>query len=207
MSNELKKPTADIRIPRNIPELIATALFLRDHLVNHPKVLVTNPTLEVFSADILALQEMHSQAKGGVRGASRVRNARAKTVRKDITKLIESVQVVADAQPTPDEGAALIESVGMVVKGARRFIKAQFSVKQLPTSGSVLLVARASARKAMYFWEMSEDLVTWTEVGRTLRAKHAVTGLTPGRLYHFRFRSHTQQGLSEPSPVVSLIVI
>ena len=207
MSYESRGPVAVLKIPRSAILFIAAALKIRDRLKDNPHVPSPSPTLDVFEANIKALQDAQSKAQAAELGAAKVRDARAKKVKKDLIKLLECVQIAADAQPNADEAAAVILSAGMSVRGKSTRVKAPFAVKQLPVSGSVQLDARALARRAVYFWEISVDQTTWTEAGKTMRGKLVVTGLTPGRTYYFRFRALLSDGMIEVSQVVSLIVV
>lgn len=207
MSYESRGPVAVLKIPRSVILFIAAALNVRDRLTDNPHVPSPSPTLDVFNANIKSLQDAQSKAQAGELGAAKVRDARAKKVKKDLIKLLDCVQTAADAQPNPEEAAAVILSAGMSVRGKSTRAKAPFAVKQLPVSGSVQLDARAIAKKAVYFWELSVDQTTWTEIDKTMRARLVVTGLTPGRTYYFRFRALLSGGMSDVSQVVSLIVV
>lgn len=207
MSYESRGPTAVLKIPKQAVMVIAYAQNVRDCLTNNAHVPSPTPTLDVFDADIKALTEAQSKAQSGYPGAVKVRDARVKKVKKSLRKLLDCVQLAADAQPTVEEAEAVILSAGMSVRGSRGRVKPPFAVKQLPTSGSVRLDARAAGRKAVYFWEVSVDQTTWTEAGRSVHSTYSLTGLTPGRTYHFRFRVLTGAGTSDASHVVSLMVV
>ena len=207
MSYESRGPVAVLKTPKPAILFIAAALNVRDRLTDNPHVPSPSPTLDVFNTNIKSLQDAQSKVRAGGLGAAKVRDAWAKKVKKDLRKLLECVQIAADAQPNPEEAAAVILSAGMSVRGKSTRVKAPFAVKQLPVSGSVQLDARALARRAVYFWEISVDQTTWTEAGKTMRGKLVVTGLTPGRTYYFRFRALLSDGMTDVSQVVSLIVV
>lgn len=116
----------------------------------------------------------------------------------------ETVRVQA---PSPADAATMILNAGLSIKKTGKAPKDPFAAKHGDVSGKVVLVARAVARTAMYYWEISLDQQSWTSVPETLKARATITGLTPGQRYYFRFRAHTRKGLGDYSDVVTLIVI
>ena len=70
----------------------------------------------------------------------------------------------------------------------------------------MLLVARAAAKSAMYFFQVSTDERNWTACPNVMKAKTMVTGLTVGTTYYFRFQAHTRKGLGDWSMTVSFVV-
>ena len=101
----------------------------------------------------------------------------------------------------------IIASVGMSVRKSPARLKAPFSAKPGPVSGSVVLAAKAVALRASYEWEWSGDGGhTWTPVLPTLSAKSTVTGLPVATTCQFRFRSVTKDGVSDWSQVILLVI-
>jgi spore coat protein U-like protein len=62
------------------------------------------------------------------------------------------------------------------------------------------------ARSAVYLWDYSLDLKTWTSVPQTMKASTTIAGLTMGQVYYFRFHAQTRKGVGNYSQVVSLLV-
>jgi len=61
--------------------------------------------------------------------------------------------------------------------------------------------------RASYEWQFSTDQKTWTNAPTTLQAKIAITGLTSGSVYYFRFRAVTKAGEGAYSQVVQILVL
>ena len=92
----------------------------------------------------------------------------------------------------------------MSVKNARGPSKPTFEAKQLPVSGAVHLFARAANGRASYDCSKGEDQRLF--VPRTVRADVTLCGLVRGAVYLFRYRTVTNEGVSDWSQVVSLLV-
>ena len=91
---------------------------------------------------------------------------------------------------------------GVERRGARQQAKAVLGVLPGRVSGSVRLAAKAVAKVASYEWQLSKDAgKTWLELPKTLQAKTAVSGLTPGMTYGFRFRAGVR---ADPARAVTL---
>ena len=116
-------------------------------------------------------------------------------------------QITAGARKQPPEvGAAMIESAGLKVKKVAVRIKLPLAAGYGTVSGTALLVARAVAKVAMYFWQVSTDGVHWTDCpSSNTKSATTITGLTPCTLYYFRFRAQTRKGMGDWSASVSLI--
>jgi hypothetical protein len=95
----------------------------------------------------------------------------------------------------------------MSVKNTRRPSKPTFEAKQLPVSGAVHLFARAANGRASYDWQYSKGEDLWLFGPRTVRADVTLDGLVRGAVYFFRVRIVTKEGVSDWSPVVSLLVV
>ncbi len=122
-----------------------------------------------------------------------------------LNDLRAQVEAIARKQP-PDVGKATIESAGLRVKKVAVRAKPRLEAQHGPISGTVVLVALAVAKYAMYFWQVSTDQRTWTDCpSSNTFSKTTLVGLTPGTLYYFRFRAQTAKGLGDWSAPVSLI--
>jgi len=79
-----------------------------------------------------------------------------------------------------------------------------FSARPGHVPGSIVLIAASAARRASYEWGSSTDGgKTWVSLPVTLQAKTLVTGLSPGSVVQFRYRSVTRIGEGEWSSPVS----
>ena len=66
----------------------------------------------------------------------------------------------------------------MFVKKVTKPSKAELSARYGGLSGSVLLIARAAADTAVYYWQWSLDQQTWTSVPPVMRARVVIAGLS-----------------------------
>jgi hypothetical protein len=83
--------------------------------------------------------------------------------------------------------------------------KAQLAIRYGACSGLATLVAQAVPVRAMYYWQVSENETDYRDLPPTLVASTSVDGLTPAKIYHFRFRTFTRDGFSAWSPAVPFI--
>lgn len=163
------------------------------------------PPMATFQADIAALVTAETAALARAKGAVDIRNAKLAVLKTDLENLKAYVQSVADAA-NPTNAAAIIESAGMAVRKTTLHDKATLAVQQGSVSGTVVIRAKAVARRASYGWQYSTDQKTWTNLPVTLQAKTTATGLTPATSYFFRVRGVTLTGEGNWSQVVSLLV-
>ena len=114
-------------------------------------------------------------------------------------------QVTAAARKQPVEaGQATVQATGLRLKKVGIRVKLPLAARY-GVSSTVLLVARAAAKRATYFWEFGTDGAHWTDVPSTMKADTTITGLTPGTLYYFRFRAQTRKGMGDWSQSITLI--
>jgi hypothetical protein len=119
-------------------------------------------------------------------------------------KYVESVLRAGPAEDAP----AIISSVLMFESQVgKRAPKSPLAAKEGATSGVVLLVALAVPSALVYYWELSVDQVTWSAASQTAPARTTIAGLTPGKVYYFRFHAFRRDGgMTDPSQVVNLMV-
>ena len=173
-------------------------LFGRGAVTNvkdNPWFPTPNPTLAKLTADLdkLASLEETLKTKGTIAGGE-CRDAR-KVVRKDLRLLCQYVGQIADENPDHDE--AIILSAGFTVARVGRRTKPPIEAKQDKQSSAVLLTARAVRGARLYYWQVSVDGQTWTDLGDTPISKMTKTGLAPHTLYYFRVRARTRTGITE----------
>lgn len=131
----------------------------------------------------------------------------ADKVRRTFTMLGKFTESVVHAGPV-EEASSLISSVHMYESnvGARP-PKPALALQDVLPSGSVRIDALALEGAASYYWEVSVDQVTWTEFARSAQAHATATGLTPGKVYYFRFRALLRrEGMTDYSQVVNHLV-
>lgn len=172
--------------------------------VNFPN---PTPTLLWLAAQAEALAQAHAKAKGKGPGLAADRNAKMRDLKGDLDVLIVYVLGVIKAQGWDAATAtAMILSTGLSIRKSSKSSKAKFAVKHGSFSGEVLLVARAAAHSATYYFEYSSDQTSFTSLAATMRANTTMSGLTPGQVYFFRFRALTRKGLGDYSDVVQIRV-
>jgi hypothetical protein len=117
------------------------------------------------------------------------------------------VQSVISANATPETAADMVASAFMFLKKVTKPTKAELRALSTDVSGQVELDAKAVAHSATYYWEFSLDQVNWSVVPETMQASTIISGLTPGKVYYFRFRALTRKGKRDYSQPVSLMVL
>jgi hypothetical protein len=196
-----------VRKPRSrrTADKVVYAKLVAQSLTNNPYFPGPIPALANLAAHIATAEAAQVAALTRQVGTAAALRAAVRAVEDDLDGLHVYVQSVANLHPT--DGPAIIASAGMSEKDARGPSPADFAVKQGRISGSVVLLARAVARKASYEWQYSTEAESWTNAEATLRVTTTLFGLTPGTRYFFRFRAQTNEGMGDWSRVISLIVL
>jgi hypothetical protein len=164
-----------------------------------------NPSLATFQADIAALVTAETAALSRAKGAVETHNAKLAVVKNDLELIKTYVQSVADAA-VPTDAEAVIQNAGMAIRKVTLHDKAALNAEQGSVSRTVVLTAKAVAKRAAYSWQYSTDQKTWTSVPPTIQAKTGVSGLTSGTLYYFRMQPLTPTGEGDWTQIVSLLV-
>jgi hypothetical protein len=114
---------------------------------------------------------------------------------------------VPRADADPEHAEAIINSAGLKTRKANTRSKVPFAVTQGTTSGTVHMAAKATAHRASYDWEWSNDGgKTWVALPSTLQAKTSLAGIPAGMVAQFRYRTVTKTGVSDWSPGMSFLV-
>lgn len=179
-------------------ELILAALTGNTHLAN------PNPALSVLAAAIAVFAAAQAAANTRAAGAVAARNDAWLALLRVLQHLRDYVQGAVETAPT--NAISVIESAGMKVPKQTTRSKPQLAVKEGALSTAVLLIAKALAANAVYYWEFSLDQKTWTSAPEAFKATTTISGLTVGQLYYFRFRGLTRKGKTDYSQVVSFLV-
>jgi hypothetical protein len=189
---------------RRIADRLAHAKLVAQSLTGNPDFPDPIPALAKLIVHIAAAEAALVASLTKRKGTAAALKAALVAVEGDLKTLYVLVETVANRHPT--DGPAIIERAGMSRKNARGPSPAELTVKQGNISGSVLLVARAIARKASYEWQYSTDQERWVNADTTFKCKAELFGLKRGTRHYFRFRARTPAGLGKWSQVVSLIV-
>ena len=164
-----------------------------------------NPSLAVFTDLATKYDTAQTATKTRAAGTVGVRNAAKTALKAGIRGIVASVQLAADADP--ENAEAIITSTSLSVRKTAIRVKAPFTVKEGPISGSIILTVRSAGMHASYDWEMSVDAgKTWTELPSTTRTKTTVTALPVGTNVQFRFRSLTPKGQADWCQPLAILV-
>ena len=118
-----------------------------------------------------------------------------------------ATQVGGAAAADRPNAEVIIAAAGMSLKKSSGHAKPAFRVTPGRVTGSMRLYAKAAGPRAHYRWQYSPDGKRWFDVPDTMEAETVITGLTPGKLYRFRFRTLTKGVRSGWSQVLSLMVV
>ena len=154
------------------------------------------PPAAQIEGDLTALGTALQTAEGGDSAAKAAVTPAAQKVRQDFRQLREYVQGVLQGLP-PEEVPPILAAILLYESMVGiRAPKPPLAIKQ-GLSGSVILYALAILGALTYEWDLSADQgVTWTVFGKTGQAQITITGLTPGKVYYFRFNTFQRDGTS-----------
>jgi hypothetical protein len=197
---------AVLKMSRKVKTLITFAQSVATAMANSATSFPSPvPPLATLQADIAALVTAETAALSRAKGAVETRNAKLAVVKTDLETLKTYVQSVADAA-IPTDAEAVIQNAGMALRKVTLHDKAALNAEQGSVSGTVVVMAKAVAKRAAYSWQYSTDQKTWTSVPPTIQAKTGISGLTSGTLYYFRMQPLTPSGEGDWTQIVSLVV-
>jgi hypothetical protein len=164
------------------------------------------PAAEV-EADLAGLGAALQTAEGGGPIAKAALRVAANKGRQTLDLLGKYVQSVVRAGPAEDAPAIITNVLMFESAVGKRSPKPELEARDGMASGTVQLIARAVGSAVAYFWEVSLDQETWAAGAQTAQARSTITGLTPDKVYSFRFRALIREGMmTDPSQTVSLRV-
>ena len=205
MSNVQNRTIAVLALPRQIPALLkVTAAIIAGLTANafFPNAAAILAALvKVFNA----LDGYETAVKTRAKGTVPARNAARVALVAQLQAVKIYVQQTADADP--EHAAAIINSAGLSTRKPNTRSKVPFAVTQGATSGTVHIVAKATARRASYDWEWSNDGgKTWVALPSTLQAKTSFAGIPSGMVAQFRYRTVTKTGVGDWSAATAFLV-
>jgi len=194
------------KMPVRAPRFLGWAKAVNARLKGHATFTSPNPTLADLIDCVEDLDDAETDAHTRAGGAATVRDDKLEEAKRKYRHLVDYVQSIVETLGYLDALAAA-ESIGFALRKPPTRNKQAFEVRNGRVSGEVELIAKAVAYLAMYYWEMSEDEEHWTALPETHQASTTVSGLTPGKVYYFRFRTQKRRGgKSDPSQIVSFRV-
>jgi hypothetical protein len=204
--NTKNNPTPVLKHVTFSKDLSVYAKSVVNHFEGNSKLLDTNPTIPTVLGHIAELDKAEVEAKSGAHGAVQDRNLKRLRVKQDLNHWRDFVQSVVETATSFAEAVSIIESAGMFVKKVRGRVKPALAAKQGDVSGEVAVAAKAVRNAVSYYWQYSLNQVDWVSVPEMTQTSTTIGGLTPGRIYYFRFRTLKPSGLTDFSQVVSLMV-
>jgi hypothetical protein len=184
---------ASLKLPKPNPTLITYAQGIVKGMTGNAYFPAPSPALAAVSAAIADLQSAETQALTRAKGAAAARNEKRATLVSLLQQERSYIQGIADG--SPENGASIIQSAGLVVKKVPTHTPRVFAAKPGTVSGAVKLVAPAAGPRASYEWEYSTDGgKTWATMPPTIQSKTSITGLTSGSSVQFRYRAVTPKG-------------
>jgi hypothetical protein len=203
-----KGPRIALRLPRDAQGLYTRGLTIWSAIkADATRFPTTYPPAAEVDADLKGLEAALQAAEGGAPIAKAALEVAVAKVRQTLELLGKYVQSVVRAGPVED-APAIIRNVLMFESNlGRRAPKPELEAREGTTSGNVRLIALAVASAAAYFWEYSLDQESWTAYAQTAQAHSTLAGLTPGKVYYFRFRALRREGvMTDASSIVRLMV-
>ena len=201
---KVRRVTAVLKMPPRKPLVGAYVTSIINAMTGNTLLPSPTPPLATLSADLAAFEASEATALTRVKGAAVTRNEKYLVLHGDMEHEMAYVQSVADANPA--NAQSIIESSGFAVRKTTSHPKTALKATVGPVPGAVKLVAKSVATRASYEWQFSTDQKVWTNAPTSLQAKIAITGLTSGTVYYFRFRGVTKAGEGAYSQVVQLLV-
>jgi hypothetical protein len=143
-------------------------------------------------------------------GTVDARDAAGDVLALDLRHQAGYVQLVADQNPSSSE--QIIKSSGFDVKGAAVRPPRVFAVTQEDISGEALIVVPSGGPGTTYFWQagpaatVQTNVAAWVSYPPTHKAKTTISGLAPGVLTSFRYRTLIGDVESDWSQVITIII-
>ena len=208
MAKEAKRPKAvfHFRKVRALGDFIIKVQGLVAQMGDRTDIFTSpSPTLLAVTGHISALQNAQAIVETRLIGSAAKRDVKYSVVCKDIFSLMGYVQALANKAGSQMAAIAIISASGFSVKGTNTFTKPPLAAKNTKMQRTVLLLAKAAAKRASYRWQQSTDKTNWIELPITLKAKALAKNLEPG-IWYFRFRSVTKDGETDWCVPVKVVV-
>lgn len=199
------RPLASLKLPKPIGALITVATGIVTAMTGNPAFPSPVPALALVTAAIAALQAAETTALTRAKGTAAARNDK----RAGLVELLEQLKayVQAQANASPENGVAIIQSAGFAVRKTPTHGARTFTATPGPVSGSVKLYTKSAGNRSAYLWEYSTDGgKTWVAAPVTVQARTTITGLPVGTTVLFRVQPVSKTGEGDWSQVISHLV-
>jgi hypothetical protein len=190
--------------PRKEAALLAFVLLVVQKMTNNPSFTSPGTVVTALGAAAAAFQT----ALANMSTFKDLTDARTAAKQAVVDRLLQVQAYINGVVATlpPDLATAAVESTGLATKKRSTRTKPPLEIKYGGLPGSVVAVALAAAKSAVYYFEYSSDQKTWLACPIVMKAKTFLSGLTIGTIYYFRVHAQTRKGLTELSSVVSFVV-
>jgi hypothetical protein len=215
MSTETQPRAGFGTTKKNVPGVLTRSQIMYNFILENVAMFASPPiTMVAFLALIGALSTAQQIATGTkAKGSAAVRNTKRNAVWTAMESVRIYVQGLADSLSVED-AVSLIESAGLLVETTSRAQKALLAASLTATAGTVHLVANRSmlvgpggtSKKVTFFWQVSLDGKTWSDLPGTGYASINATGLTLMTTYTFRVSVTVGKVTGTWSQPVSLLV-
>ena len=199
------RPIASLKLPKPIGALITFAAGIVTAMTGNPAFPSPIPALALVTAAIAALQLAETDALTRAKGTAAVRNDK----RAALVDLLEQLRayIQAQANATPENGVAIIQSAGLAVRKTPTHGTRTFTANPGPVSGAVKLYTKSAGARSAYLWEYSTDGgKTWVAAPVTVQARTTITGLPVGATVLFRVQPVSKTGEADWSQVITHLV-
>jgi len=190
-----------MNLPKPATKLLAVARSTVERMQGNTLFPAPTPSLATLLADIDALAAAEANLLTRRKGSREERDEKLAVLRRDLKQLASYVQSIADANGT--DGAAVVESTAFAVKRPSIRTKPAFRVAAGRSPGSVNLLAKWAADRALYEWRYSMDRTTWVSLPATIQSSTTVSGFVPLTAYFFQNRVTTTGGRGDWGDPVS----
>ena len=193
-----------LNLPTPTPALIVRANAIVGGMSADPTMFPSpNPPLATVTAQINTLASAETACETHTAGTVAIRDAAKKTLVTSLHALKAYVQLLVNASPA--EAQPIAQAAAMALKKKKAAGKLPLTIKSI-ASGTVQLVAKATAGSGAYEWQYSTDGKTWVSTPSSTQSKTTIPNLQPGTTLYFRQRAITKTGPSDwGDPVVHVV--
>jgi hypothetical protein len=184
-----------IKRPRQIGSALTYARHIATCMTGNPYFPSPRLPIATLLAHIAEAEAAHVEVLTGRHGAASERDAKLLTVIQDLEQLAADVNWVVFQRA--EDALAVAVSSGMSVKQTRGPAKWAFGATPSPRTGEVLVRFPRRRREESFDLQVAVAGEPWGEPLRVSHAKKTIAGLTPGVLYHFRYRTFLREVLGD----------